>query len=506
MGEVQKKPIDWDQVTKLFTYQCYEYEVADFFNMTLDNLDKRCKAELGLSLSEFRRQKKSIGRVKLRKALLDKACSNHPAAVTAAIYLDKKMFPEEQPDYIPPPLPEGSRDVTPSKLKTFEEFAETAGYPQPFGKQIEMMRFGIHETDPRLLLGSRGYGKTDYVVILGTAYQLYCNPSEATILIMTKSTERNGAILGEIRAACEANGMEFERGNQSYLRVPQLKGKDHSVSAVTVKTSTLRGRHPKLIIMDDPVTEDDTSDATRRLVQKKYNELHKLVSNILIIGQPAHKHDLYSKLRGEIKTLEVPHGTIPELDHDLEAQRLAGVDEASISASYHLEVLSEGDTPFDNISYLDQFPSGDSVAFIDPSHKGGDYTALSIVKAYGQGVAVVGYCFKKAWNHALDDMAPLLVKHGVRRLAFETNALGDMPVTMLRQAFKGIGVVGRNTISNKHSRIMAAGSFAHLIHLSKESNKTYTDHVVEYEYNAKYDDAPDSLASCLEWIGLIKGK
>jgi hypothetical protein len=97
-------------------------------------------------------------------------------------------------------------------------------------------------------------------------------------------------------------------------------------------------------------------------------------------------------------------------------------------------------------------------------------------------------------------------KFNVRKLAFETNSLGDLPIDMLRQAFPHVGVVGIRSNTNKHSRIMATGSYAHLIHLSKESDSQYLDQVVQYEYKAKHDDAPDSLASCLQWIGLIRGK
>ena len=77
--------------------------------------------------------------------------------------------------------------------------------------------------------------------------------------------------------------------------------------------------------------------------------------------------------------MEVPHGSIPELDHDLEAQRLAGVSEESIQASYFLKVISEHLSPLDKIKYIDRYPPGDSIAFIDPSFEGGDYTALSFV-------------------------------------------------------------------------------------------------------------------------------
>ncbi len=392
--------------------------------------------------------------------------------------------------------------------RSLTDFCIAAAYPAPYPKQIEMVDFGISQTVPRLLLGARGYGKTDYVVIMGLAYEIYLDPS-ATTLIITKSKERNASMLAEIAAALKSNGVLLEKENASCLRVHGLKGKDHSISAVTIKTVTLRGRHPKRVIMDDPVTEDDTSDATRTLVEKKYNEVLKLTQNVLIIGQPAHKYDLYAKLRDLVKKLEVPHGTIPELDHDLVAMELAGVDKSSIEASYHLRIMPEGSTPFDNIKYLDAFPTSTSaVAWIDPSHKGKDHTAISIISAYMQGIAVVGFTYKKAWNHCLDDMLPQLLKYNVKRVGFETNGLGDQPVIMLGQLLqgKGIGVVGRDSSLNKHAKIMSAGSYAHLIHLSRQSSKSYTDQVVKYEYGAEPDDAPDSLASGLVWIGYIRDK
>lgn len=524
MGErgPQPKQLNWDEFEKLVSYQCTQEEIASFFNISVDWLEHLCQVQYGEKLSDVWDKKKKRGRIKVKKAQF---ALMEQGSAAMAIYLGKYLLGQTDTP-LDKEILETAQNLNMSRdeildllrghaeqnrasrgIVSFEEFCQKAGYPVPFPKQVEMMSFGMHHTDPRLLLGARGYGKTDYVVILGIAYDLYCNPLTSTNLIMTKSRERNAAMLSEIGEACKKNGMIFSIENSNSLRVQGLHGKDHSVSAVTVKTVSLRGRHPKRIIMDDPVTEDDTSDATRNLVEKKYSEIQKLSSNVLIIGQPAHKYDLYAKLRKLLLKLEVPHGTIPELDHDLEAQRLAGVDEASIQASYFLKIISEGATPFDNVKYVDKFPEGGtSVAFIDPSHEGGDYTALSIVKAYMQGVAVEGYVWKKAWNHCLDDMLPHIRRLGVQRLAFETNALGDMPIDMLRQVFPGLGIVGKRSTSNKHSTIMAAGSYAHLIHLSKQSAPTYLNHVVKYEYKAKFDDAPDSLARCLEWIGLIRGK
>lgn len=521
MGQRGPQPIaiNWEVFDQLVSYQCTQEEIAAHFNCSVDTLDNACQRDRGEKLSDVWDKKKKLGRVKLKKIQFALA---EQGSASMAIFLGKYLLgqtdtPEQKLmqviansglsiEDVMTLIMENSVRASVEGKRSFVDFAIKAGYPKPFEKQLDMMQFGMGEDVARMILGSRGYGKTDYVVILGIAYDLYLTPTRRN-LIMTKSKERNQAILGEIQAACEKNGMTFEKANANLLRVPGLVGKDHSVSAVTVKTVSLRGRHPDRIIMDDPVTEDDTSEATRALIVKKYNELFKLCSNILIIGQPAHKFDLYAKLRGVIKTMEVPHGTIPELDHDLEAQRLAGVDESSIQASYFLKPPSEGQVAFDKIQYLPNgYPWLDSVAFIDPSHEGGDYTAITILHGYMGGIAVVGFAIKKAWNHCLDEFQAYAKKYRIRKLAFETNSLGDMPIEILRAALPGVGVVGWRSNTNKHSRIMAAGAFSESIFLSHESNKAYHDQVTQYEYNAKNDDAPDSLASCMRFVGLIRGK
>lgn len=404
--------------------------------------------------------------------------------------------------------------VSPS-LVDFKEFCKRAGYEDPYEKQIEMMKFGVFKEGARMILGSRGYGKTDYVVILGMAYRLYLDWFEAnaerrtpeyTFLLITKSDERNASILSEVGKAAAANGVTFSKQSASVLRVSGLKGKDHSVSALTIGSAAIRGRHPKAVIFDDPVTEEDVSEATRRRVQRVYNEVSKLTGNILIIGQPVHKHDLYETLRPFLSKIEVPHGSIPQLDHDLEAQRLAGVSEESIQASYFLKVISENGNPLENVQFIDQFTPGNCVAFVDPSFEGGDFTAMTVIKSHFDGVAVYGKCWKRAWFNCVDEIQAVIREMGVQRLCFETNSLGEQPVVLLRELIDGCGIVGKKSLGNKHARIMAAGPFSKSIFLAKNSDRTYIDQTIKYEYGAKNDDAPDSLASALEWIGLIRGK
>jgi hypothetical protein len=443
-----------------------------------------------------------------------KTQKHYPPDVTAAIFWLKNRRPEEWRDREIEIVSTPQLDSRPQKL-SFEQYCVNAGYPKPYPKQIEMKSFWSDGDEPRLLLGARGYGKTDYMTVLGTGYDVYSDWFDHTYfgsdltetnLIISKSKARNTAIIQEIANSLKANGVELDKENSTCLRVKGLVGKDHSVEVLTIKSS-FRGRHPKRITMDDPVTEEDTSEAMRTLVKKKYDEAYKLCKNIVIIGQPAHQFDLYAELRGNLKKLEVPWGSIAELDADLEAMKSAGVDSNSIEMSYHLRVPIDGSMAFSKIRYLDKFPIGESVAFLDPS-EGGDYTAISILKGYMDGVAVQGHAWKKAWYHCLDELVPILRARKVTRLCFETNKFGQQPIAQLSQALHpfGIGVVGRHSDSDKHASIMSAGSYAHMIHLSKESDKVYTDQVVKYEYGAKFDDSPDSLARCLEWIGLLKGK
>lgn len=407
------------------------------------------------------------------------------------------------PSDVPPVAP------TPFEISqkvSFSKFCETAGYPPPYQKQIEMLDFAMNNEDPRILLGARGYGKTDYTTVLGVAYDIYLNGTETSNLIISKSKTRNTALIGEIANALKANGVELEKENASCVRVKGLIGKDHSAEVITIKSS-FRGRHPYRLLMDDPVTEEDVSPSMRATVKRKYDEAYKLCKNILIIGQPAHADDLYAELRPKLMKMEVPHGTIPELDADLKAMLAAGVDSVSIEMSYHLRVPVEGSMPFAKIKYIDQYPVSDSVAFIDPSD-GGDYTAVTVMRGLMDGVAVKGKVWKRAWYHCTDEMMAMFKALKVNRVCFETNCTGSQPIGQLQQLLGplGIGVVGKHSDSNKHAVIMAAGSYSNLIHLSRDSDTAYTNQVVKYEYGAEFDDAPDSLARCLEWIGLIKGK
>lgn len=397
-------------------------------------------------------------------------------------------------------------------MKSYPEYCAGVGYPAPFQKQVEMYDFAFQYRNktPRLILGARGYGKTDYITINGSGFELLKN-KQLKILLITKENERGKEIVAEIREGLSRQGVKFANRAKKKIRLKGCRGKEDNFTALTIRSRGLRGRHPDLIIMEDPITPEDTSETERRRVKKVYEELLKLSKNVVIIGQPVHAEDLYQELRNVIPTLEVWYGAIPELDADLTVERSAGVSEASIQASYFGVIIDDNSLPFRNIERVDYYAKN-NVMFIDPSHKGGDLTAIAIGGFIGDVLPVVGFAFKKAWYDCLEELDAILGQFNVGRICIETNGLGELPIMQLRSAGLS-GVMGKNHTGNKHSRIMNCASFVESLKLTqysgasailKSANDLFIERVRKYEYNIKQDDPPDAMAGLCGMIGIIK--
>jgi hypothetical protein len=407
----------------------------------------------------------------------------------------------------------GFSDKKEKEAITFARLCELAEYPAPYAKQEEMRVFAFpllkQKQTPRLILGARGYGKTDYITILGCAFHIYNDPT-VSILLITKESDRGKEIVEEVHKLLEKLGVKLKGRSKRKIYTADAQGKEPTLTALSVRSKGLRGRHPRIILMEDVITPDDTGEAERKRVQKLYEEALKLTANVVLIGQPVHKLDLFQKLRYLIPTLEVKHGDIPQLDADLIAQKAAGVSEASISASYHLKILDDASLPFGSIKSCN-YSAQNAVAFIDPSHKGGDYTAIAIGGMHFSNLIITGFAFKKAWYDCLDEFKLIFEFFGVQSVCFETNGLGDEPVYRMREL--GAACVGKNSIENKHRRIINCAFFAAYIKMQEiesgfdsdllQANQIFMQQVREYEYGAKNDDAPDSAAGLMEYLGIV---
>ena len=165
--------------------------------------------------------------------------------------------------------------------------------------------------------------------------------------------------------------------------------------------------------------------------------------------------------------------------------------------------------PFSKHNVIEQTDVCCHYAFLDPSFKGGDYTALAFLGEDRNGKAVAwGYCFKQAWNMSpcIDDCIKLIRKYGPDTFWHEDNSLG----TVVEQEYgrRGIHTIGRTSFLNKEDRIYKVAAFTKgsVSLVRSESNSIWIDNVLDYSDDAEHDDGADSLASVVIQSGIIRDK
>lgn len=149
-------------------------------------------------------------------------------------------------------------------------------------------------------------------------------------------------------------------------------------------------------------------------------------------------------------------------------------------------------------------------SWLDPSHKGGDLTALSMIgrrKDTGKIIAF-GRAWKSAWNMlpARDGIGEMYKKWRPEKFFYEDNGIGSTPQSIL--GAYGIPVIGITTVLNKEDKIYRAAAFTvELVEICKNlSDAEWVKNIEEYTDEAEHDDAPDSLASLIIQTGMIKEK
>lgn len=84
-----KIEVDFSEVDKLCQIQCTGEEIASFFGISYDTLERRCKEQFKMSLAEYIKEKSAKGKSSLRR-LQWKAAMN--GSVTMLIWLGKQYL------------------------------------------------------------------------------------------------------------------------------------------------------------------------------------------------------------------------------------------------------------------------------------------------------------------------------------------------------------------------------------------------------------------------------
>lgn len=81
--------IDWNEFDKLCGLQCSLEEIAGWFNCSVDTIENRVKEVHGITFSEYFKQKRSSGKISLRRKQYETAMSGN---VSMLIWLGKQYL------------------------------------------------------------------------------------------------------------------------------------------------------------------------------------------------------------------------------------------------------------------------------------------------------------------------------------------------------------------------------------------------------------------------------
>ena len=84
-----KIEIDWTEFNKLCGLQCSLEEIAGWFNCSVDTIENRVKEVHGITFSEYFAQKRSSGKISLRRKQYEAAMAGNP---TLLIWLGKQYL------------------------------------------------------------------------------------------------------------------------------------------------------------------------------------------------------------------------------------------------------------------------------------------------------------------------------------------------------------------------------------------------------------------------------
>ena len=84
-----RKEIDWDQFEKLCGLHCTRDEIAGWFRISEDTLDRRVKEHYDETFAAVFKQKRSNGRVSLRRKMMEVAMNG---SIPMLIFLSKNLL------------------------------------------------------------------------------------------------------------------------------------------------------------------------------------------------------------------------------------------------------------------------------------------------------------------------------------------------------------------------------------------------------------------------------
>lgn len=84
-----KKELNWEEFDKLCAMQCSQREIAGWFDVSVDTIERRVEETWGIKFAEYFEEKRSAGKIALRRKQFDVAMGGNVALL---IWLGKQYL------------------------------------------------------------------------------------------------------------------------------------------------------------------------------------------------------------------------------------------------------------------------------------------------------------------------------------------------------------------------------------------------------------------------------
>lgn len=373
------------------------------------------------------------------------------------------------------------------------------------------------------LQAHRGSYKTTALIIVGAIWSLMFINADSTIGTVRKSDDEAKKIGKAVKEHFESKELLAIAKYLYDPRIKTLKTSSWSSSSITIsikksktpegnfeargKSSSITGSHYDIVLPDDLITLKDRISKAER--ESTYDVIYELQNNVVnpdgfifYSGTPWHRDDAWrimpEPVRYPIGSIKLPHIT-PEFI----AEKKRKTTSSLYAANYLLKHIADEDCIFSEPK-REQWPDRKFkiiTAWLDPSYKGENTTALALYGNYNNKNYVRGWVWPDSVEACYDKIVNLLSEFKCGTLYVETNADKGFSARDLRS--KWPAVVDRNESMNKHVKIVS-----HLkknwndIIFAEDCQDEFMSQILDYQEGEEPDDAPDALAALLREMNI----
>lgn len=376
---------------------------------------------------------------------------------------------------------------------------------QPTARQWQWLRWSLAQEGCHMFLGARGIGKTEILTIFRIVWMV-CEDQATSILLITGTHARAKEIIRLVRNMLEALAIPLQGDAETVVRTLANRSSKHPTVYSASIGKKIKGDHPKLIIIEDPLDEKEGYSAKKKeTVMKTINEARRMANEkVFMIGQFVSEDDPYAQFcqEGKIAILTAWASQCPEL---IRTKKEDFVVEGNQMLEYSWAINMEGRFPprdgelFAKIPVVEQMPTSYITAVLDPSFNGRDRTALAVGGTYyddalGYDVLVAWvFSWESGWHGTIPYLVEICDLLRVDKFYYEGKRYQEIEETL---GDMGIHAEGFDTTINKLYKIEHASGYVGLgrLALHQSNSEASIQSIRRWHVGLPHDDEVDALA------------